>query len=339
MSGRTSKRTREDNRLEHIFPPRGRNQRDRFMTLMTVNLIGAGRVGRTLLSLLASHADCRVQDVLSTRRASAEDAVRFAGKGRPVDSISDLRPADLWILTVPDSQIAGVAAELAAELAADLAKAALGQDRGPDAPIALHCSGFHPASQMAPLRALGWQLASVHPVLSFADPAASVRQFPGTYCGLEGDEPALIRIRPLFEALGARTFPVRSEAKSLYHAAAVFSNNFTVVLQSIAREAWAEAGVPDSVARDLNMRLLQATVENMADRDPAAALTGPAARGDVGVVARQGADVARWHEAAGRVYRDLSEMARLLTTSGRTRGNSVQRSRGGGTQEDGGLQD
>lgn len=277
------------------------------MTEQRINLIGAGRVGQTFLKLLSRLPGYRIQDVLSSRMAAAEAAVRFCGAGRPLQEFRDLRPADLWLLTVPDTRIAQVASQISGTLHAEPQAA----------PVAFHCSGFLPAAEMEPLRAAGFQLASVHPVLSFADADSAVTQFPGTRCGVEGDEPAVSRLQPVLAAIGARPFPVRSESKGLYHAAAVFSNNFTTVLQALAREAWAEAGVPEEVARDLNASLLRATADNIAAHGPQQALTGPAARGDHDVVLAQGREVTQWHPAAGQLYRELSDMAQRLKRQGR----------------------
>ncbi len=264
-----------------------------------VNVIGAGRVGRTLLRLLAGHPAFEVVSVASAHLASAEAAVREAGGGIAVAGVREMQGADLWLLTVPDTRIAAVAAELA--------KCA----QVPS--IAIHCSGFHTADIMAPLRAKGWRLASAHPNLSFADPAVSAARFPGTYVGIEGDVP---EVDALFATLGAKTFPIPSESKALYHAAAVITNNFTTVLQAVALEAWEAAGVPDAIARELNATLLQSTLENIARLGPAEALTGPAARGDRAVVEAQGRAVAAWHEEAGSLYRLLSTMAERLKTRG-----------------------
>ncbi|WP_300513700.1 Rossmann-like and DUF2520 domain-containing protein [Aliiroseovarius sp.] len=274
------------------------------MPTISVNLIGAGRVGKTLLGLLRSLPACKIQDVLSSRYVSAQAAVGFVGDGRAVEHPSDLRPADLWILAVPDTQILAVASEIS-----DVFKQ---RKHEGSAPIAFHCSGFFAAEQMAPLRGLGWQLASVHPVLSFADPAEAMRQFNGTFCGIEGDRTALDAIEPMLIGIGGVPFEIRSESKSLYHAAAVISNNFTVVLQALARDAWAAAGVPEDIAKQLNSKLLRATCENVTARGPREALTGPAARGDELVVKQQGLDVARWHPSAGIIYREMSALARKM---------------------------
>ncbi len=280
------------------------------MKSVTINLIGAGRVGRTFLHLLAANPNCWVQDILSATYSSAQIAVEQVKTGRAVKHISDLRPADLWIITVPDSKIADVAIRLADGLAGTEAARAS---------VAFHCSGFFPAAKMGPLQRLNWRLASVHPVLSFADPESARDQFSGTLCGLEGDEAALAVIQPVLEQLGAECFAIRSESKSLYHAAAVISNNFTVVLQAIAQEAWKDAGVADEIVPRLNEKLLASTVENVRALGPQQALTGPAARGDEQVVAHQGQLVAHWHPDAGNLYLSLSKLAHALKISGSTR--------------------
>lgn len=263
-----------------------------------VNIIGAGRVGRTFLRLLGP----QVRDVASATGGSAEAAVRESGHGRAAD-LDAMRPADVWLLTVPDTQIAAAAAALA-------------RTRAKPA-IAVHCSGFHTADVMVPLRSAGWHLASAHPNLSFADAETAARTFPGTPVGVEGDAEAIDAVEALMTRLGAIPFRIASERKTLYHAAAVFSNNFATVLQAVAREAWDEAGVPEAIARTLNASLLRATTENVLRHGPADALTGPAARGDLAVVREQGRAIADWNEEAGRLYRDLSGLAVRLKSTGR----------------------
>ena len=269
----------------------------------TVNLVGTGRVGRTLLRLMAGCDGVIIGCVASRRIDSAVAAVQEAGAGISCE-IKDMAPADLWFLTVPDSKIEDAAAEIARCVSSPS--------------IAVHCSGFHQAEVMAPLRLAGWSLASAHPMLSFADPIVAAERFPGTWVGIEGDAEAVAVAAKVFEALGGRTFPIASDAKALYHAAAVITNNFTTVLQAVALEAWAKAGVPDDVARDLNATLLRSTLENIEKLGPAEALTGPAARGDREVVTEQGRQVSEWRPDVGRLYDVFSEMAVQLKSTGRT---------------------
>lgn len=276
----------------------------------TVNLIGAGRVGRTLLRLLASRPEMRVQHVASGSLASARAAVREAGAGRAVGAIADMAAADVWFLTVPDARIA--------EVAAALAQGVAGTKENSRPCLAVHCSGYHPAAIMEPLAVKGWRLASAHPMQSFADPEGAAERFRDTWVALEGEAAARRALRPLLEALGARTFHIASESKVLYHAAAVFTSNFTTVLQALALDAWDAAGVPEDVARALNASLLASTLENIGRLGPAEALTGPAARGDRAVVRAEADALRAWQADAGEVYEILSAMAGRLKASGRT---------------------
>ncbi|NVO25042.1 Rossmann-like and DUF2520 domain-containing protein [Donghicola mangrovi] len=275
--------------------------------MVRVNIVGAGKVGQTLMLLMAGLDGVIVQDVLSQRRESALRATELAKTGRAVDRIADMGAADLWLLTVPDDRIAGVAEQLA----------------GSAAPaMAVHCSGFLSSAVLGPLGAAGWRVASCHPVLSFADPQSAAQQFAGTYCAVEGDSAAVQAITDLVERMGGIPFAVNAQQKALYHAAAVFSNNFAVVVQGIAQDAWAAAGVPQDVAKALGDKLLGGAAANVARLGPQAALTGPAARGDTEVLDAQGAAVAAWHPEAGQAYRVLSDLGWRLKQTGATKGDA-----------------
>ena len=266
-------------------------------------------MGQTLAALLHQHGVCVVQDLYSRTHASAEQAANFVGAGRVAQSLAHMRAADVWLISVPDGQIAEVAEQLAAAQGQALKNA-----------VVWHNSGFLSAEVLAPLQAVGASTASVHPVLSFATPASAAAQFAGTLCGLEGQPEALAVLRPWVAAIGGQGFEIESAKKPLYHAAAVFCSNFTVVLQGVAQEAWRESGVPAELLAPLTQALLQSSVDNVAKLGPAEALTGPAARGDTAVVQRQAEVVQAWHGQAGEAYALLSDMATRLKRTGRTQG-------------------
>jgi len=273
--------------------------------LIKFNVIGCGRVGQALAALLHQQAQALVQDLYSRSFSSAEQAAKFVGAGQPVAELAHMRAADVWLLSVPDAQVGVAAQALADAQGAQLAGS-----------IVFHNSGFLSAAVLQPLQALGCHVASAHPVLNFASPDTGVRQFAGTPCGLEGDAPALAWLHTALSAMGGRCFEIASADKPLYHAAAVFSSNFTVVLQGIAQDAWQSAGVPPELMRPLTEALLKSTVDNVLAMGPAQALTGPAARGDTAVVQAQGAIVQSWNAPAGEIYKALSELAAKLKQSG-----------------------
>lgn len=269
----------------------------------TLNLVGAGRVGTTLATLWHRQGSLAVQDVLTRTQASARAACAAIGAGTAVPDMTALRPAAVWMLAVPDAQIEDCAALLARSAPAPA---------GGTAPVVFHCSGAKNATALAPLAEKGWQVASAHCILSFAVVDAALRQFPGTPCALEGDAGACDLLRPVFTAIGARCFDVRTEDKLLYHAAAVFATNFLPVLQAAAEDLWHATGMPPEWVAHLRATLLRNAVDNITTLGPQAALTGPAARGDTAAIARQGAAVAAWDAPTGDAYAALSTLALRL---------------------------
>lgn len=275
--------------------------------MRTLNLVGCGRVGKTLGRLWQQHQTLQIQDVLTTSAESAQAAVDFMGAGRGVESLAQMRPANFWLIVVPDRQIQESARAMAQALA------------GKPPAMVFHASGALGAAVLAPLRERGWRVASAHCILSFATPAAAVQQFAGTPCGLEGDAAALNELRPVFTAIGAECFAVEADKKVLYHAAAVFGTNFLPVLQALAEDLWRDSGVPPELLPRLRASLLRNAVDNVLALGPADALTGPAARGDTALVQRQGQAVSDWDPTAGEAYRALSELARRLVREGKLR--------------------
>lgn len=210
-----------------------------------LNIVGCGRVGKSLARLWSQSGVFIIQDVLNPSAGSAAKAVEFIGAGVPITELAALRPADTYLIAAPDTSLQPLASQLA-EHCAQLPQA-----------IALHCSGALSAEVLAPLRTCGWSVASAHPVMSFADPALAVQQFEGTPCGVEGDAKAVAEATRAFAAVGAECFGLEPEHKRLYHAAAVYSSNFLPVLQAVALELWAHSGVPPELATLLMQRLLR----------------------------------------------------------------------------------
>src|SRR5687768_12409441 len=97
--------------------------------MKTLNVIGAGRVGRTLATLWRHKHVFTVQDVLDGTPAGARSAVAFIAEGSAVERITAMRAADVWMIATPDGTIAASAQALAAA----------GLVRSGD--IVFHCSG------------------------------------------------------------------------------------------------------------------------------------------------------------------------------------------------------
>jgi predicted short-subunit dehydrogenase-like oxidoreductase (DUF2520 family) len=83
-------------------------------------------------------------------------------------------------------------------------------------------------------------------------------------------------------ALGGRFVHVDDDHRAAYHAAAAIASNHLVALLGQVERVAAAAGVP----LDAFLDLVRGSVDNVAALGPAAALTGPVARGDWDTVAR-----------------------------------------------------
>ena len=258
----------------------------------TLNLVGAGHVGRVLGRLFAGSGAFALQDVLTRSLSSAQEAVTFIGAGTACAGLETMRPAQVWMLALGDDAIAPGCAALAA------AQPLLGA-------VVFHCSGAKASTELQAARDAGALVASVHPVRSFADPDTVAAGFAGTFCGIEGDAAALALLEPRFDAIGARLVRIDPAAKTVYHAAAVFASNYLVTVLDAALRAYQAAGVPEAVARELARPLALETVANVFRIGPEAALSGPIARGDLATVARQQQAVAAWDSATGRLYQAL----------------------------------
>jgi predicted short-subunit dehydrogenase-like oxidoreductase (DUF2520 family) len=258
----------------------------------SLNLIGAGHVGRVLGQLLARHGQFQIQQVLTRSAVSAQQAVDFIGAGSVASAYEQLQPAAVHVLAVGDDQI--VAACVALAQAVPL-----------QGSVVFHCSGALASDRLQAARDAGALVASVHPIRSFADPAAVAAQFSGTFCGIEGDQGALAILTPALQAIGAQPVPIKASAKTVYHAAAVFASNYLVTVLDAALRAYQAAGIPEAVARQLAQPLAAESMANVFRLGAAAALSGPIARGDLATVARQQEAVTHWDAGTGALYQAL----------------------------------
>ncbi|BBF86467.1 ketopantoate reductase PanG [Aquitalea magnusonii] len=260
--------------------------------MQRLNIIGTGKLGRTLGRLAASSGQYRVQDCLARSTASAQAAVDFIGAGRACQHVAALQPAALILLSVPDDAIAATAQALA-----DGEVIAAGT-------VVFHASGAAEAEILAPLREVGAHVASLHPAFSFADPERAVQQFAGTLCALEGDAAALPLLQDFAAAIGARPFALAPGGKAAYHAALSVASNYLVTLTDIASQLARQGGVDEQLLPALLGPLMQGSLANALNMGSQPALTGPIVRGDAATVARH---LAVLPQALQPVYRMLGE--------------------------------
>ena len=208
-----------------------------------VSIIGTGRLGTTLAVALAGKG-YSIRSLVARRLQSAHKAASLLDADVQVLAARQLRKlidADLFLITVPDDQIAGVARELS-EIDAHRKT------------TALHTSGALSSDVLAPLRERGWHTGSIHPLMSVS--AVHDAHLQGAFWSVEGDRSALRLSKKIVRDLGGNSFSIRSEDKSLYHAAAVMVSGNVVALFDVALEMLAECGLDRKTARAILLPLI-----------------------------------------------------------------------------------
>jgi len=239
-----------------------------------VSIIGTGRLGTTLAVALASRG-YTIRSLVARTAKSARKAALLLDADVQVLAAKNLRSlinADLFLITVPDDQIASVTRELG-EINADQKKS-----------VVLHTSGALSSGVLEPLREKGWHTGSIHPLMSVS--AVHDAHLQGAYWSIEGDRSALRLGKEIVRDLGGKSFSIRTEDKPLYHAAAVMVSGNVVALFDVALEMLGECGLDRKTARAVLLPLIASTVRSLQTKSPEESLTGTFSRGDVETVKR-----------------------------------------------------
>ena len=262
--------------------------------MLTLNIIGAGKVGKSLGRLFAQNQVFRIAQIYNLHPEKSKEARDFIGQGQTLVNIEELRPADVTMIAVPDD-VMGPMTECLLKFQALRAGS-----------ILFHCSGAKSSKdwlgQCPNMLELGLQVASVHPVRSFADPMSVCNHFAGTICSAEGDQQALAILIPAFTAIGAKMVTIDPDNKLLYHAASVFASNYLVTLMDTAISAYCAAGIDQQLAQQMAKSLASNSLENAFAIGTQKALTGPIKRGDMQMVMAQAERVQQWDAVQGNLY-------------------------------------
>lgn len=191
-------------------------------------------------------------------RALADAGWRVDGPvGRDLDPSTATSGTRLLLLAVPDGAVADVASSLA-----------------PGDAVVAHVAGSLGLDVLAPHPRVG----SVHPLVSLPDAELGARRLRGAWFATAGDP----SVADVVRALDGRSVQVDDADRATYHAAAAVAANHLVALLGQVERLARDIGVPLEAYLDL----ARGALDNVAEVGPAAALTGPVARGDRATVAR-----------------------------------------------------
>lgn len=270
------------------------------MKKLKLNIIGCGRLGKTLAALFVSTEFVCIQDIVNLSIASSEKAVAFLGQGRACLAVKQLKSADIYLIATPDNSIEFIAQQITLQ----------GILKPGD--VIFHCSGLLSSECLSSTVSLGCYTASLHPIFSFSEPVMDVKNFRGTYCAFEGNKEALDRLLPLFNAIEGQIFLIEKKSKPLYHAASVFASNYLVTLSAMAKECYSKAGLNEALAENLTLALMSQALGKAQRLKPQEALTGPLQRADTDTLKKHLSALKSFPELE-YIYKSLGKATLALT--------------------------
>ncbi len=227
-----------------------------------VVVVGFGRLGGAL-ALRLKAAGWPV----SVLPRSNESVRRAAQLGLKLADHDDLATAALCVLAVPDAAVGSAAQGVLDDLG--------------DETAVVHCAGA------LDLDAFGAAMlkrvrGSFHPLVAISDARDAIADHSVAVAA--SDRALMPVLWRMALALRMRPIEVPEGRRAAYHAGAVMTAGLMVSLLDAAVEALGEAGVERSAALNALLPLAASALEGVNKRGLQKGLTGPIARGDVGVV-------------------------------------------------------
>jgi len=225
-------------------------------------VIGHGRVGGAILALLQDSGYTPVW-VVEVENHKSDIPVYKSLPDEPLG-------ADIIFITVPDDLISEVVSKMALVWKDKL-----------KGRVVFHMSGLHTSDILEPLKKLGAETASFHPLQSIMHPESARKALKGSIFTPEGSPKALMTARRISDKLGGEILKLAKEDKVIYHTAAVVASNYITSLVAMAEDLMSEIGLK----RGHMLPLIKGTLDNI-EKHGRTALTGPIRRGDWATVQR-----------------------------------------------------
>lgn len=252
--------------------------------IQKVAVIGAGRLAWSLIPNL-QQAGIEVSQLISPKQESLERYQATYQIPHTSTHLRDLSPGvDLVFLAVRDEAIQEVAHELGV----------LDGQR-----IFVHSSGSVDLKELGPL---GARIGVFYPLQIFTQD--KITPFSQTPIFVEGEGEVKERLMALAKKLSPRTYFLSSTERMRMHLGAVMACNFTNYLYTLAQDQLPKGGDLDLSVYD---PLIRNTVEKALELGPQHTQTGPAIRGDRGVLQKH-LDILKDTDDVHHLYQLISQM-------------------------------
>ncbi len=223
------------------------------MKELRIGFIGAGKCGMSLAHYFKEKG-YNISGFASNR---PEQEFPFYQKPELVEN------SDIIFITVNDSAIADVWNEIKS---LDLSEKTV-----------CHTSG----AETSEILCGAARAASVHPMLAFSSRFTPAEHISEAFFTIEGAPSAVAVVSEILSDCGNRFKIISREHKVLYHAAACFASNFVVSVCEKAERYLVACGFTKDEAHSALVPLMKNNMEAITEKGTKAAVTGPAARGDM----------------------------------------------------------
>jgi predicted short-subunit dehydrogenase-like oxidoreductase (DUF2520 family) len=238
-----------------------------------IGIIGAGVVG-TAVGVVLNSKGFEITGVHDAKFESTRQFVDRIGCTAHMSPQEVSRSADILFITTTDSSIQEIVNTLV-----DNSALRPGQ-------VIIHMSGAHSSEILNRAKELGAYILSIHPLQSFANLEQAIANLPGSVFSVEGDKEAYDIAVQIIETLKGTYFFIDKEAKPLYHAGACVVCNYLVTLIDLGIKLLKKTGIPEEIAVQALMPLINGTINNINNVGIPEALTGPVARGDITTITK-----------------------------------------------------
>jgi len=236
-----------------------------------IAIVGAGNVGITLGAVLKEKG-YHVAGVISRTRESAKRGAEIIGTEGYTEMFPLLQETNIIFITTPDRVISQVCNEIAE---------GGGIMKGD---LVIHTSGSHSSDILNSAREKGAVVMSVHPLQTIPGPEAGIRNLPGSYFAVEGDEKGLSFVREMIKVFEGHLVEIPTRMKPLYHASACVVSNYFVAVIRLGLKMMEQIGLDKEEALTALLPLIQGTMANIEKVGVPEGLTGPIARGDYSTI-------------------------------------------------------
>lgn len=232
------------------------------VALERVVVLGAGRVATHLVPALVQ-SGFKVVQVWSRTEVSARTLAEPLNVPYTDDFDSIISDADIYIVSVSDEALPFVAEKLVALVG--------------DHPLYLHTAGSVNINLWQ--RSGAMRFGILYPLQTFSKERVVDMRAVSLFIEASDDE-ALVQLEGLACRVSKKVFRADSKCRSRLHIAAVFACNFTNAMYTAAYRLLDDEGIPF----DVLLPLIDETASKVHTLTPHDAQTGPAVRGDKGVM-------------------------------------------------------